>query len=318
MIPKSNEIRIEPTTKCNFNCNICPRDKLTRKKETMSFDLFKFIFDKINSETSQYYTLTFPGMGEPLLDQSLDDKISYAKKIGFTVLILTNGSLLTVDRFKRLEDIGLNSVRVSIYGDTPEKYSAVHGVKDKEIFYKVKENLTEIAKVKSNTSLLLTYNVVSGYNDSDLESWIEYWKDKADLLEVWRPHNWVNGRNYRALQEKKLKTCGRPLHTPLQVQVDGTVNMCCFDFDGKLLLGDLKTQTLEEIFDSPMFKRILKHHTIGDFEGSDLICENCDQRNSNKSDVMIYNSKFNINERVTKLSTTYQDIIKKVGDNNGY
>ena len=318
MIPKSNEIRIEPTTKCNFNCNICPRDKLTRKKETMSFDLFKFIFDKINSETSQYYTLTFPGMGEPLLDQSLDDKISYAKKIGFTVLILTNGSLLTVDRFKRLEDIGLNSIRVSIYGDTPEVYSAVHGVKDKEIFYKIKENLAEIAKVKSSTSLLLTYNVVEGYNDSDLESWIEYWKDKVDLLEVWRPHNWVDGRNYRALQEKKLKTCGRPLHTPLQVQVDGTVNMCCFDFDGKLLLGDLKTQTLEEIFDSPMFKRILKHHTIGDFEGSDLICENCDQRNSNKSDVMIYNSKFNINERVTKLSTTYQDIIKEVGGNNGY
>ena len=80
MIPESNELRLEVTTKCNYNCIICPRDKLTRNIETMGIDLFKDIFDKINSETSQYNTLTFPGLGEPLLDETLDDKIIYAKK----------------------------------------------------------------------------------------------------------------------------------------------------------------------------------------------------------------------------------------------
>lgn len=308
MIPESNELRLEVTTKCNYNCIICPREKLTRKKETMSFELFRYIFDKINSETSQYDTLTFPGLGEPLLDETLDDKITYAKKHGYTVLILTNGSLLTPERFKRLEDIGLDSVRVSIYGDSPESYNAIHGTKNTDLFQKVKKNLTEISRIKNKTSLLITYNVVDGYNDSELESWIEYWKDKVDLLEVWRPHNWVDGRVYRVIQEEKLKTCGRPWNTPLQIQVDGTVNMCCFDFDGKLLLGDLKTQTLKEIFESSMFKKILKHHTTGRFGGSRLICENCDQRNLNKSEVMIYNSRYNINERVKQVSTTYKDI----------
>lgn len=309
MIPESNELRLEVTTKCNYNCIICPREKLTRKKETMSFELFRYIFDKINSETSQYDTLTFPGLGEPLLDETLDDKITYAKKHGYTVLMLTNGSLLTVDRFKRLEDIGLDSIRVSIYGDSPESYNAIHGTKNTDLFQKVKENLTEISRIKNKTSLLITYNVVDGYNDSELESWIEYWKDKVDLLEVWRPHNWVDGRVYRVIQEEKLKTCGRPWKTPLQIQVDGTVNMCCFDFNGKLLLGDLKTQTLKEIFESSMFKKILKHHTTGRFDGSRLICENCDQRNLDKSEVMIYNSKFDIQERVKKVSTTYSDVI---------
>ena len=102
MIPQSNELRLEVTTKCNYSCIICPRDKLTRNIETMDIDLFKDIFDKINSETSRYNTLTFPGLGEPLLDESLDDKVIYAKKRNYTVLILTNGSLLTVDKFKRL------------------------------------------------------------------------------------------------------------------------------------------------------------------------------------------------------------------------
>ena len=75
MIPESNELRLEVTTKCNYACIICPREKLTRKKETMSYELYKYLLDKINTETSQYDTLTFPGLGEPLLAETLDHKI---------------------------------------------------------------------------------------------------------------------------------------------------------------------------------------------------------------------------------------------------
>lgn len=309
MIPESNEIRFEVTTKCNYNCVICPREQLTRKKETMSLDMFRLLFDKILNETPQYNTLTFPGMGEPLLDSTLEEKIIHAKKKDFTVLFLTNGSLLSEERFKRLENIGVDSIRVSIYGNTPESYAAVHGVSDENIFQRVKENLLRISTLRTRTKLLLTFNIVENVNKSSLESWIRDWEDKVDLLEVWYPHNWANEKNYRTIQKQKMKTCGRPWKTPLQVQVDGTVNMCCFDFNGRLLLGDLKTQTLSEIFESANFRKILKSHTSGDFTNSGLICENCDQRNKDKSDVMIYNSKFDIQERVHKVSTTYQYLV---------
>lgn len=309
MIPESNEVRFEVTTKCNYNCIICPREKLTRKPETMSYNTFQFLLDKLINESSQFNTIAFPGMGEPLLDESFDEKIIYAKRNGFAVLILTNGSLLTVERFKKLEGMGVDSIRVSMYGDTPESYNLVHGVKNSGFFERVKDNITKISEIKKQTRLLLTYNIVKNANDSSIESWIEYWKDRSDLLEVWNPHNWVNGRGYRYVQKEKLKTCGRPFNTPLQVQVDGTVNMCCFDYNGELLLGDLKKQSLREIFDSEAYKKILKHHTSGDFNGSGLICENCDQRNVDKSDVMVYNSKFDIRERVNKVSTTYAKIL---------
>jgi hypothetical protein len=275
----------------------------------MSFRTFKMLFDKINSETDQYNTLTFPGMGEPLLDKSLNQKIEYAKKNKFTVLMLTNASLLTLDKFKELESLGLDSIRVSFYGNSPESYKKVHNVRDEGLFEKIKGTLTEICRIKKTTQILLTYNVVESSNDAMTNSWIDYWKDKADLLEVWRPHNWGTGKSYRPVQQEKLKTCGRPFKTPLQVQVDGTVNMCCFDFDGKLLLGDLKTQSLNAIFRSIPFKKIVKCHTTGNFSNSGLICENCDQRNTDKSDVMVYNSKFDITERVKSVSTTYTKVI---------
>jgi hypothetical protein len=57
-----------------------------------------------------------------------------------------------------------------------------------------------------------------------------------------------------------------------------------------------------------MFKKILRHHTSGDYKESGMIGENCDQRNVEKTDRMIYNSKYDIQERVKKVSTTYADI----------
>jgi len=308
MIPQSNEIRFETTTKCNYCCLPCPREKLTRKIETTPLPKFKKILDKVLDETQQYDTITLSGFGEPLLDSTIEKKISYASSRGLDVLMLSNAALLTVERFKKLERLGVKSIRISFYGMTPKVYSLVHGIKNEKIFSKVKENLVKIAQIRKTAKIVLTYNVIPGVNDSETNEWINFWKDKVDLVEVWRPHNWVYGRSYRVIQNEKVNTCGRPWKTPLQIQVDGTVVMCCFDFNGNLLLGDLNTQTLEEIFSSDLFKKILYCHTTGKFEGSNLICENCDQRNKIKSDIMIYNSKFDINERIGKVSTTYKDL----------
>lgn len=309
IIPNNNDMRFEVTTRCNYNCVICPRDKLTRKIETMSLEIFKSLFDKITNETDQYTNLTFPGMGEPLLDNTLEKKIEYAKsrKKNLSILILSNGSLLTPEKFKSLEDIGVTSIRVSCYGNDEESYFKVHRVK--KAFSKVKDNLLRICQNKKQAQLLLTFNVVEGLNSDIVEDWINFWKNKADLIEVWRPHNWVNACDYRQIQKQKLNTCGRPFNGPLQIQVDGTVNMCCFDFDGRLTLGDLKTQSLKQIFSAPVFRKILRCHRSGNFSGSRLICSGCDQRNSEKNDVMSYNSKFNISERIKMISTTYEKVI---------
>ena len=47
MIPDNNEIRCETSTLCNYNCSICPREKLTRPKMQMSFYVYVKLLDKI-------------------------------------------------------------------------------------------------------------------------------------------------------------------------------------------------------------------------------------------------------------------------------
>ena len=300
MIPSSNDIRIEVTTECNYNCIICPHSELTRKFETMSNALFCDILDKVLAETDQYDTVTFSGMGEPLLDSLLVEKVEYVKSKGMRALLLTNGLLLTDSKFAELEEAGLDSVRVSMYGDSEDTYCAVHGVAG--VFSGVRDELVSICGRDSECDVILTYNIIDGVNDSTLDDWINFWSDKAGLLEVWRPHNWVDAKEYRVVQSDQKRTCGRPYSGPLQVQVDGSVNMCCFDYDGILVLGDVKTQGLADIFSGDMYRRIDACHNG---VASGLICEGCAQRNEDKSDVMVFNSRFDIADRVKRTSSTY-------------
>lgn len=308
MIPVNDDARFEVTTFCNYNCVICPREQLRRPREVMTNKLFEDCIGKIKDATGQYNTLTFAGLGEPMMDKQLIDKICIAKNNGFGQLnLLTNGSFLTRDRFLQMQEAGLSTVRISFYGMTPETYSGVHGSHSKpEEFQALCETVEELCALSRTTSLIMTFNVVPGVNERDLKAWIDHWEGRADLIEAWRPHNWVYGRQLRSIDGVQRKSCGRPFNGPLQIQVDGTVNMCCFDFNGDLTLGDLKTQSLKEIFSSQSFNHIQDCHKSGDFDDSGLICAHCDQRNANKSDVMVYNSKFMIEERVEMTSTTYR------------
>lgn len=305
MIPKSNDVRFELTTHCNYDCIICPREQLKRPKTVMTTALFEALLGRIAQDSRQYELLTFAGLGEPMLDPGFLDKVEIGRKNGFEVLLLTNGSQLTMDNFAAMDELGVQSVRVSFYGMTAQSYAAVHRPTSKHAFETVCETLARIASMKRRTKLLMTFNVIPGVNDADLEPWIAYWQPRADLVEAWRPHNWVYGRSLRNVSETLRPTCGRPGTGPLQIQADGTVNMCCFDFNGDLTLGDLKVDGLARIFESDPFLRLSRCHATGDFSGSGFICEHCDQRNVNKDDVMVYNSRFTPTERVRMTSTGY-------------
>lgn len=304
MIPKNSDIRVEVCTACNYDCNICCRSEFSRSIETQSTVFFRETLEKVMADTDQYELITFSGFGEPLMDPEFEKKVAVAHDLGFETTLRTNGYLLTPDKFKRLDELGMQSVRVSFYGMTEASYNTIHKP-PKGSFERVKKYLQDICATRRNTQLLMTLSVVEGANESDVAAWIEQWEPIADSVEVWRPHNWVDGQSFRKLTDIKRKTCGRPFNGPLQIQVDGTINMCCFDFNGKLLLGDLKTQSLEEIFQGEAFLKLRTCHQEGDFVGKGYICEVCDQLNANKEDVLIYSSNFSIEERVEMTSTTY-------------
>ena len=315
MIPQNKEVRFEVTTFCNYKCVFCKNPVLQREKEVMPIELFRYLFDKIIKETDQYNSFSFAGLGEPLLDRGLEEKVKYVRNKDFyyDIPMVTNGYLLTLDRFLALQDAGVDKLRISFHGLTYGKYARVHGVHN-DNYGVVLENIKNILNLEDRkTKLLITHVVMEEFTDEYKKDFLELFNfngKEPELIEAWSPHNWASSFDYRKVENERLNTCGRVFEGPLQVQVDGTVNLCCFDHDGALTVGSLKNNTLEEIFTSEEYKAIAKRHVTGNFHNSNLICEKCDQRNAHKAGACLYSSKYDLTERTNLTSTSYKKIKK--------
>lgn len=304
----TNEARIETSTVCNYSCVFCPHSTshFTRKKEVMSLYTFIKILKKLQKEAPQITDITISGFGEAFLDETIIDKIKYARRCGYNVHILTNGSLLTYSIIDELIKLKVNDLRISLHSLNNKNYKKITRHKqDNFILNDLLGNIRYIYRYNSDMKLILTFDIISNINGNELYQ-IKKELNHVGLIEVWKPHNWVNVFKYRKGKIVK-NTCNRPLNSPLQIQVDGTINMCCFDFDGQLLLGDFLNQSLAEIFNGESYLDLKQHHINGTLHQTDYICKRCDQR-MNQNDVIIYNNEFNSSDRIVRTSTNYRKV----------
>jgi radical SAM protein with 4Fe4S-binding SPASM domain len=307
----TNEVRIENSTRCNYCCKFCPHgsSSFTRTKEVMELDTFKFILDKIKKEAPYITECTVSGFGEPTVDFSLMDKIQYAIENQYRVHFVTNGSLLHKDTIEHLFELKINDIRISYHATDLNSYNEVTGVDCEGCFLhatKTIKSAIELKKQFPDTNVIITMDVIKE-NEHCVDEMIQLYSEQVDLLEIWKPHNWTNWGSYR--KGKIIKsTCGRLINGPLQIQVDGTINVCCFDFNGELVIGNFLKQSLEEIFKSELYDQILKAHSSEEeMQKSNLICKKCDQLRDTGS-IIVYNSKYSESQRVGKTSTNYRSI----------
>ena len=82
-------------------------------------------------------------------------------------------------------------------------------------------------------------------------------------------HNWAGALNQ---QSDVNYPCYRPWLT-FTVLWDGRVSLCCADFDGRTILGDLNTSTIQDIWNAEPYLAARRAHL--DHGGPD-VCRSCD------------------------------------------
>ena len=73
----------------------------------------------------------------------------------------------------------------------------------------------------------------------------------------------------------------KALHKQIGVLADGSLVPCCMDHNGDIILGNLFTQSLDEILNSPRAKAMVegfRHH-----KATELLCRNCESGNVRNS-----------------------------------
>jgi radical SAM protein with 4Fe4S-binding SPASM domain len=105
------------------------------------------------------------------------------------------------------------------------------------------------------------------------------WERRVDAVRIKPPRNW-DGSSTRINTIVGLKDM-RPnqapcswLWTSLVVLWDGRVVPCCMDYDAKAVLGNIKAQSLAEIFNAEPMQALRRLHVEGRVNESSL-CRGC-------------------------------------------
>jgi radical SAM protein with 4Fe4S-binding SPASM domain len=253
---------IEPTNFCNFKCKICTgQQQGTRKRGYLDLELFKSIC--IQAQQMGVKGVRFLRWGEPLMHPNIIEFIRIAKGHNLLVHMTTNGSLLDHKIGLRLIDSGLDSIIISFQGTSRGENQKL---RDKAHHDEVVNNVIDFVSVRNMSKAQNPYVIISttvtDETDEDQEkfryTWLKY-VDEVSIGSTWfkrlKDKQPVKEFIPRARKLKSKFKCIEVMNK-LSIDWDGAVSPCCLDYDQQLSIGNIKEQTLNELWHSQAVRSI--------------------------------------------------------------
>lgn len=273
-------IEIQTASFCNSHCTICPysESSLVKPAGVMTMDLFKSLIDQI-SDWGHVRLIPYFN-NEPFLDVLLIERLKYIAKNcrNADIEISTNMSMLDSKRQADLAQFKLKALRMSVFGFSENSHKKIMKGLD---WSRVKRNLDDLAsnavlrsKVEELSLIMVEY---PGIEKSDIELASKYCVDNGIKFEFWgfldRAGNVKNFSN--GIHRAVVSGCEqrRPLDR-LHVTFDGKVVLCCMDWFNQYVLGDLNTQSMNEVWNSKKYNDIRRLIYSGT-EKCPEICKRC-------------------------------------------
>ncbi len=259
---KINHVQVQTINRCNRSCAFCPSQKFPRKLEFMSLETYQRVLDELAS-------IGFSGrfspylQGEPLLDKRMPELVAMARATlpRAKLLIQTNGDALTVEKGLALFEAGLHKLIINCYDDKNQVsriQDMVRAMIGKEPnLHFIIAGLARMVRPERPEQIRREIAI-------DDKTW---WK--ADTAENWA------GNIPGALTEPLRKSCIRPFHN-LSVHFNGNVVLCCCDWKGEVIFGNLMKASLPEVYSSPVAARYREN--LAKKNRKMKLCEACDYR----------------------------------------
>ncbi len=266
------KVYIEISNLCNLKCSFCPGTK--RPPRRMGIAEFSALMPKLRPYTDFIY---FHLMGEPLCHPELKTFLAIAHDFGFRVIITTNGTLLPKTQEILLSAPALHKINISLHAFEANDLPIT--------FEEYLDNCFRFGQASAGQKLVV-YRL-----------WNQGGKDalNGNILEKMRqffPESWVVERQGTRIAHKTYLEYGDKFDWPdlsvpeeeapkfcyglrdqLGILCDGTVVPCCLDHEGDIALGNLFTQDLQEIQESPRAQAIYNGFTSK--EAIEPLCRRC-------------------------------------------
>ncbi len=285
-------INVDPADVCNFQCKFCPtgdrelmRNTQGRNFGVMDFELFKKIVDDICEFEQPIKVLRLYKDGEPLLNNKFADMIRYAKekKCCDRVDTTTNASLLTSERSLEIIDAGLDRINISIEGVDSHQY--LDFSKFPVDFEKLVENIRFFYEHRKNCEMIVKING-DILRPVDKERFYATFGDIADgvyiesIMSCWPEFelNDVQVNTEVGIYKQEIRevlVCPYIFYS-FSINADGVASACYLDWARKLVIGDVKTQSVKEIWNGDKLRE-LQMMVLRKERKTHAVCRECGQ-----------------------------------------
>ncbi|MFC1967950.1 radical SAM/SPASM domain-containing protein [Chloroflexota bacterium] len=261
----------------NGRCTICPYPISSQvlSNGTMERELFERIASELASE-KQASMLVFGLHNEPLLDRRLFDWVEHikARSPETFCIVVTNGELL--DRFGLVEMLqpGLDQLIISINAYTREVYQSINAGLNFDIVIKNIQYLVSDRDMKPKVQLRFA---LSAKNAHEVKTAVDYWKTQGVRTKVRGITNRAGSlENFEGLRvgdneyagkvpwtvwHRLMSTargftgCDLPFYQ-MNILFNGDIIVCPHDWNRTTVVGNVKTSSLREIWNSERMNEI--------------------------------------------------------------
>ena len=277
-------LQIEPTNRCNLRCALCPVTAgLDRPSGYMDFNLYKKFIDEVGDYV---FLILLWDWGEPFLNPSIYEMISYAKQRGIKLVSSTNGHLFKDrEQANKLIASGLDSIIFAVDGISQETYEPYRqGGSLESVLQGIRTVVARKRDLKSKTPLINLRFIVMKHNEHEIPKLKELAKSlEVDALTL-KTLNPVN-RDFYAQDKSEDRTqndflpedhfyrrfkydatglnvirvkqnsCKQLWNNPV-IHWNGTVCTCSYDPKEKHVLGDLHQEPFKKIWDGMAYRNL--------------------------------------------------------------
>lgn len=281
-------INFEITAACDAKCIHCPRQDMDRPMKAMPMPIYERLID-------QAHELGVPrlcpnGYGE-ICTIPMDKLAPYfnyisQKKYRFRVLINTNGNRMNEERADLFIKHGVSLINVTIDGATA---ATAESIRVNLNFNQIEENIKRLLAMRKARGKkypkVRVGMVAMAQTIPEIPQFLEKWRGIADFVGIGSFSSRLNtvakaNRETELVQigsaasaSPKPAACVLPFKD-LNIWADGKAVLCCEDWNEELVVGDLATQTLREIWLGPIMMDARRKHMAG--HGHDIsLCAKC-------------------------------------------
>jgi MoaA/NifB/PqqE/SkfB family radical SAM enzyme len=253
------DIQLEMSSRCNARCLMCPVT-VSLPGILIDYALFERVVAQCEGQP-ELQRFWFHLYGETLLHRRIVDAWRHARARlpGVALGTYSNGSLMDEEK-ARAALANLDTLVFSIDGATRATFAAIRKGLD---FDQVVTNVLRTIELRAElgTATVICVNMTeTAENRHEREQFLEFWRAQGVYANVYAEMAKVGGRGVEPV--RSVTPCYSPF-TNLVVFSDGLVVPCCDDAYRMSPVGDVRRQTIAEIWNGPEYAAYRARHLVG-------------------------------------------------------